>query len=549
MCYGCSQATSNDWTESLRYFFEDFALDTDRRELRRGTALVAVEPQVFDLLVHLVQHRDRVVSKDELLASVWHGRNVSESALFNRINAARSAIGDAGDQQRLIKTLPRKGVRFVGEVREHETSAVVDVHHDAAMHVASVIDISAHGGARSLSLPDRPSIAVLPFANMSADPDQEYFADGISEDLITGLARIRWLFVIARNSTFVYKHRAVDVKQVSRELGVRYVLEGSVRRAGNQLRISAQLIDALTGGHHWAERYDRELGDIFAVQDEITRSVAAAIEPRLMAAEGVRALSRSSDDLGAWELVARAQTHVWRLTRPEYETAISALKRAVEAHPDYAPAQSLLGFSLVFASHMGWVDRDKGWLVGRQHALRAIALDDRDPWGHIALGYCAMMEKRTEESIAAFRRAVKLNPNSAAAHSHLSRGLAFAGQDREAIEHGEDAIRLSPLDPDMALFLGGIAVAHYAARRYAEAAHYATEAVRVRPGFQGAQSMRCASLAQAGRVDEARSFLATARREQPGLSIHWLRANVPYQTHELLERYLEGMRNAGLTED
>ncbi len=226
------------------------------------------------------------------------------------------------------------------------------------------------------------------------------------------------------------------MKQVARELGVRYVLEGSVRRAGKQLRISAQLIDATTGGHHWAERYDRELGDIFAVQDEITRSVAAAIEPHLLAAEGVRALSRSADDLGAWELVARAQTHVWRLTRADYETAIEPLKRAVEAYPDYAPARSLLGFCLVFAAHMGWIDRDQGLLPGRQHAIRAIALDDRDPWGHIALGYWAMMERRTEESIAAFRRAVNLNPNSAAAHSHLSHGFAFAGQDREAIEHG-----------------------------------------------------------------------------------------------------------------
>ena len=305
----------------------------------------------------------------------------------------------------------------------------------------------AHSEIPSLPLPDRPSIAVLPFANMSGDPDQEYFADGISEDLITGLSHIHWLFVIARNSTFVYKHRAVDVKQVSRELGVRYVLEGSVRRAGKRLRISAQLIDAITGGHHWAERYDRELGDIFAVQDEITRSVAAAIEPRLLAAEGVRALSRSADDLGAWELVARAQTHFWRLTRPDYERAIDASSRPSRHHPEYAPARSLLGFWLVFAAHMGWIDRDRGLVTGRQHALRAIALDDRDPWGHIALAYWAMMERRTEELIAAFRRAVELNPNSAAAHSHLSRGLAFAGQDREAIEHGEDAIRLSPLDP------------------------------------------------------------------------------------------------------
>jgi tetratricopeptide (TPR) repeat protein len=178
-----------------------------------------------------------------------------------------------------------------------------------------------------------------------------------------------------------------------------------------------------------------------------------------------------------------------------------------------------------------------------------VALDDRDPWGHIALGYLALMERRTEESIAAFRRAVDLNPNSAAAHSHLSRGLAFAGQDREAIEHGEDAIRLSPLDPEMALFLGAIAVAHYAAQRYAEAAQLTTQALRLRPGFQGAQRLRCASLAQAGRLDEARAFLAAARRQQPQLSIAWIRASVPYQTPQLLERFQEGMRKAGLDEN
>jgi TolB-like protein len=450
----------------LRYLFEDCALDTDRRELRRGGALVAVEPQVFDLLVHLVSHRDRVVSKDELLASVWQGRIVSESALFNRINAVRTAIGDSGSHQRLIRTLPRKGIRFVGEVRVEEGTP-------ATPRPDLAIQAEPHP-----PLPDRPSIAVLPFANMNGDPDQEYFADGIAEDLITGLSRVRWLFVIARNSSFVYKGRAVDVKQVARELGVRYVLEGSVRRAGKQVRISAQLVDAMTGGHHWAERYDRELGDIFAVQDEITRSVAAAIEPQLLAAEGIRALSRSSDDVEAWDLVARAQTHFWRMTRPDFEIAAKHLGRAVDAHPDYAPARGLLAFCLLFAAHMGWIDRDEGMAPGRQHAVRAIALDDRQHWGHIALGYWAMMERRTEESIAAFGRAVSLNPNSAAAHSHLSRGLAFAGRDREAIEHGEEAIRLSPLDPEMALFLGAIAVAHYAAGRYAEAIERSLEAQR-----------------------------------------------------------------------
>ena len=289
---------------------------------------------------------------------------------------------------------------------------------------------------------------------------------------------------------------------------MRYILEGSVRRAGNRLRITAQLVDATTGGHLWAERYERELGDIFAVQDDITRSVAAAIEPRLLAAEGIRALARSPQHLGAWELVAQAQTHFWRMSRADHEAAIEPLRQAIEAHPDYAPAHGRLGFCLVFAAHMGWVGAERGLLAGREHAMRAIALDDCDPWGHIALGYWAMMERRTEESIAAFRQAVSLNPNSAAAHSHLSRGFAFAGRDGEAIEHGNEAIRLSPLDPEMALFLGAIAVAHYTAGRYDQAAHFTTEALRLRPGFQGAQRLRCASLARAGRVEEARAFLA-----------------------------------------
>ncbi len=520
----------------MRYLFGDCALDTDRRELHRGRALVPVEPQVFDLLEHLIRHRERVVSKDELLAAVWCGRIVSDSALFSRVNAARSAIGDTGDQQRLIKTLPRKGLRFVAEVRE---AAALDPPDPRGATVGD-----RERGA--LPLPDRPSIVVLPFANLSGDPAQEYFADGISDDLITGLARIRWLFVIARNSAFVYKHRAVDVRQVARELGVRYVLEGSVRRAGKRLRISAQLVDAVTGGFHWAERYDRELGDIFAVQDEITRHVAAAIEPQVLAAEGLRASSPTSGNLGAWELVARARTHVWRLTGDDYRTAIDALQRAVAAHPEYAPARSGLGYCLVIAAHMGWIDRDHGLPAGRQQATRALVLDDRDSWSHIALGYCALMDRRTEEALAAFRRAVTLNPNSAAAHAHLSRGLAFSGQDREAIEHGQEAIRLSPLDPDLALFLGGIAIASFAAGRYADAVRYATEAVRLRPGFQGVKRMRCASLARAGHLDEARSLLATLLAEQPRLSLDWVKANVPWQTSALMERYLEALRRAGL---
>jgi TolB-like protein/Flp pilus assembly protein TadD len=487
---------------------------------------VNLTPRAAAVLNVLAERAQELVSKQDLLEIVWGGMAVSDDALTSCIRELRGAMGDDARHPHIIETRYRRGYRLMlpaGHARSRPSEA--------------------------LPLPDRPSLAVLPFVNMSGDPDQEHLADGICEDLITGLARIRWLFVIARNSTFQYKGKCPDIREVGRELGVRYVLEGSVRRQGKRLRISAQLIDAIRGGHHWAERYDRRLGDIFVIQDEITRSVAAAIEPRLLAAEGIRALSRSAGDLDAWELVARAQTRIWRMTRPDLEAAIEGLQHAVGAYPEYAPARSLLAFSLLFAVHMGWLARAQVLRAGHEHALAGTRLDDHDPWGHIALGYHALMERRTEEAIAAFRRAVDLNPNSAAAHAHLGHGLAFSGRDEEAIRHAGEAIRLSPLDPMMALFLGSIAVAHYLAGRYGDAVQYATEAGRARPGFQGAQRLRCASLAQSGRMDEAGALLATVRLEQPQLSLAWIRANVPYQTPVLMERFLEGMRKAGLDED
>jgi TolB-like protein/Tfp pilus assembly protein PilF len=522
-----------DMAELKSYRFGPYLVDRRSACLRRAGIIVPLRPKSFDVLVYLAQHPGRLVPKAELIDNVWQNLTVTPNSLVQCVKEIRQALDD--NSQAIIETVSKRGYLFASPViaiNGDDEPASTDTDED-----------------RALPLPDRPSIAVLPFDNMSGDPDQDYFADGISEDLITGLSRIRWLFVIARNSTFVYKGRAVDVRQVARELGVRYVLEGSVRRAGERLRVSAQLIDAVTGGHHWAEQYDRELGDIFAIQDEITSRVVASIQPRLLAAEGVRAFSRSPGDLGAWELVARAQTHVWRLNRTDSEAAIEALNRAVDAYPDYAPARSLLAFCLVFAAHNGWIDRDQGLLAARPHIVRAIALDDCDPWGQIAFGYWSMMERRTEESLAAFRRAVNLNPSSAAAHCYLSHGLAFSGRDREAIAHGEEAIRLSPLDPEMAMMLGGIAVAHYIAGRYEEAVRYSEELLRLRPGFQGAQRMRCASLAQTGKLEEARKFLATVRLEQPRLSLAWIRASVPYQTPELMERFLDGMRKAGLTEE
>ena len=532
-----------------QFAFRGFRFDPRTGELRGDGKQARLTPRAAAVFTMLAECAPKLVSKQELFERVWGGLAVSDDALTSCIQELRQALGDDARAPRYIETRHRRGYRLVEPVTvigEGGKAAGVPVSPGPGPTSSLRRVEDDHGG--SLPLPDRPSIAVLPFVDMSGEADQEHFADGITEDLITGLSRIRWLFVIARNSTFQYKGKHPDIRLVGRELGVRYVLEGSVRRQGKRLRITAQLIDAVGGGHHWAERYDRELGDIFAVQDEITRSVAAVIEPRLLAAEGVRALARSAGDLDAWELVARAQTRLWRMSKADFEAAIGGLERAVETYPEYAPARSLLAFSILFAVHMGWLDRARELRRGHEQALAATSLDDHDPWGHIALGYEALMARRTEESIAAFKRAVDLNPNSAAAHGHLGHGLAFSGRDQEAIRHAEEAIRLSPFDPMMTLFLGTIAVSHYLAGQYNESYRYASDAARVRPGFHGAHRLRCASLARTGRIAEARSLLATVRSEQPQLSLAWIRANVPYQTSELMERFLDGMRMAGLGE-
>jgi TolB-like protein len=266
----------------VQFLFADHTLDTDRRELHRGSEPIAVEPQVFDLLIYLVQNRDRVVSKDDLIASVWDGRIVSDSTLTSRINAARKAIGDSGEDQKLIRTIARRGFRFVGAVHTQSNG------DEPAHAVGPPPDELPEQSRQALPTSDRPAIAVLPFINMSGDQEQEYFSDGITEDIITGLSKLRWFFVIARNSSFIYKGKAVHMKQVAEELGVGYVVEGGVRKSGDRVRITVQLNDVTTGSHVWAERYDRGLVDVFAVQDEITEAIVAAIEPQLYATESFR---------------------------------------------------------------------------------------------------------------------------------------------------------------------------------------------------------------------------------------------------------------------
>ncbi len=401
----------------------------------------------------------------------------------------------------------------------------------------------------ALKQPDKPSIAVLPFENISGDPEQEYFADGISEDVITGLSKLRWFFVIARNSSFRYRGKKIDVKRVARELGVRYVLEGSVRKGGNRVRITAQLIDAATGNHIWADHFDGDLSDVFALQDEITKKVVAAIEPRLLEAESLRSQRRSPKDIDAWDMLMRANSLFWRLTNTETEAAIAILRRAVELHPDYAPAQSLLAFML---SMTRWAVRTASEFEpevkeAANLAARAAQLDDSDPWAHLSLAWVAFAQRQTNEALDEYRRALELNPNFAAARGYLGLALALDGRSDEAIENIEHAMRMSPRDPQNSLFNAGLAAAHYLAGRYTEAVGFARRSSQQRQGLIAGSRILIASLAQAGQIDEARAALQRSKEIHPNLSIAWIEKYVPY-TAGPMAKFVEGMRKAGVPE-
>jgi len=522
----------------VEFRFSGHTLDLERRELHRGRDPVALEPQVFDLLVYLLQNRDHVVSKDDLLSAVWLGRIVSESTLTSRINAARKAIGDSGEQQRLIRTIARKGFRFVGEVQAQPPA-------DAA-RVASIGGDASEPPRTALPLPDRPAIAVLPFTNMSEDAAQDYFSDGVSEDIITALSKLRWFFVIARNSSFVYKGRAVHLKQIGEELGVGYVVEGSVRKIGERVRITAQLNDVSTGSHLWAERYDRDLADVFAVQDEITEAIVAAIEPQLYAAENFRSRRKGPDSLDAWDLVMRALSHYWRVTRQDNVVAQALLEKATALDPHYGQALGVLATSHTFSAHMGWEDLQVAMPIAQRAATAAILADSEDPWAHLALACVHLFARRFDDSLAEFVVALRLNPNFSLAQGYYGLALAYCGRFEQAASAAQRALRLSPRDPLAAIYCGIDAYAHYGARNYEEALRVAREGIRLRGDFVGAHRVLAAAAGMANRGDAARAALAELRRVQPNISLRWVAREIPIQSNAEREHYLEGLRRAGL---
>jgi TolB-like protein/Tfp pilus assembly protein PilF len=519
----------------VRFVFDGHALDTERRELFRGESQVALQPQVFDLLVYLVQNRDHVVSKDDLIALVWGGRIVSDSTLTSRINAVRTAVGDSGKAQKLIRTAPRKGFRFIGEVTEQSG--------DAELAAAPA---QPDQPSRQTPMPGRPAIAVLAFDNMSEDRDQEYFSDGISEDIITALSKVRWFFVIARNSSFMYKGKAVHIGQVAEELGVRYVVEGSVRRGGGRVRITAQLNDVATGSHIWAEHYDRDLTDVFAVQDEITDAIVAAIEPQIYAAESFRAKRKPPNSLDAWDLVMRALSHYWRVTRDDHVTAQLLLEKAIELDPDYGQALSVLATSRMFGVHLGWVDIATAAPLAERAALAAIQADSEDTWAHTALGSVYFSTRRLDDSLAEFELALRLNPNFSLAQGYYALALSYSGRWRDSYEAAQRAIRLSPRDPSLAIYHGIAAYAQFVGRNYTEAIARSREAIRQRGDLTGAYRVLTVAAGMAGQSEVAAAALQELRRAQPNISLAWIADQLPWKFDADREHYLEGFRRAGL---
>jgi adenylate cyclase len=528
----------------VEFFFGEYHLDIGRRELRRGADLVGVEPQVFDLLVYLVRNRDRVVSKDDLLASIWGGRIVSESTLASHVHAVRKAVGDKGEAQKLIRTLPRKGFRFIGAVEEVEKHAA-PLDNSAAVLEDPSRPTLAPGHDLCLCFPGKPSVAVLAFSNWSGDPEQEYFTDGIAEDIITALSRYPSLFVTARSSSFIYKSRAVDVKQVGCELGVRYILEGGVRKSGNRIRITGQLIDAETGKHIWADRYDRNLADMFAVQDEITGAVAIAIAPAIAEAERRRAMRIPPGSLDAWAAYQRGLWHFYKIG-PDNALAQKYFEQAVDIDPNFASGYKGLAAVHLQLGALGARNAAEAFGSAEALARRAVVLDPIDAEAHATLAWAMLRHGDYEGAVAEAKIALAMCPNLALAHGTLGETLIFSGLPKEGLAAVETSIRLDPHDPKLIYRLNNLALGFYFSREYEAAVEAAMRAVRANPDFPLAYRWLAAALGQLGRTAEAKKALEKAIAIAPATFDMYVRQRVPWHRPEDHAHMVDGLCKAGM---
>jgi TolB-like protein len=516
---------------STIFHFGPFRLDTDAGILLCGADPTTLGRRAVALLRLFLERAGTPISKDALTEAAWPGLAIDDSNLTVQIAALRRVFEDGAGGGRWIETLPRRGYRYVGPAVEMGGPPA-----EASGQVSSAI-----------ALPDKPSVAVLPFSNMSGDPEQEYFADGMVDDIITGLSRIKWLFVIARNSTFTYKGRPVDVKQVGRELGVRYVLEGSVRKAGDRVRITGQLIDAATGAHVWAERYDRKFDDIFALQDEITLSIVGAIEPSLRQAEVERVKRKRPENLDVYDLALRALPDVYGAMPATVSKALVLLDRALAIEPNYATAH---GYAAMCHHCLflrgGLHEENRAASIG--HAQAAISHGSDDAVALTLAGFSMGMDGHDRAAaFAAFEAALALSPSLALTYILGAAILSWAGEAERTIEWGEQALRLSPFDPWKFIAYRALALAHFLRGRHEAAADAARRAVQFNPGFGSSHLLLAAPLAKLGRHDEARAAVARLMEREPAFRLSRQFAGVDCAP-ALAAALSEALRGAGIPE-
>ena len=521
------------------YHFADFTLDLARRELRRGDTLVAVEPQVFDVLSVLVEARNRVVTRDELLERVWHGRIVSDATLSSRMNAVRAAVGDTGAEQRLVRTLPRRGVRFVGDVREDAGSGAALPGGSLPPEPSGLL-----GTHRQV-----PAVAVLPFANMSGDPAQDYFADGVAEEIITALSRSSALLVIARGSSFTYRGAAVDVRRVGLELGAAYVLEGSVRRNQRRLRITGQLIDAVSGVHLWSDRFEGDLRDVLELQDHVAQSVVAAIEPALQSAEIGRARREPPARLDAYDLLLRAYGLMSDFTAVDMEAALSHLGQALEADPAYAPAMAAVAYCRAQCDFQGWGaqnDDDRASAVQLAWQAARLAPHDAQVLWMSAFGIWAMARTGRDRAREMFGRALLVNPNSAMALTLAGWIEIMCGNQGVGREMVVRARQLNPRDPRGWLTSGIVALAAIVDEDYAEAAAWAERALAQNQRFAVALRVLTVARIRLREPDKAALAMRELLAVEPELTVSGFFARIPFPIERMAKTYAESLKAAGL---
>jgi len=498
--------------------FGPFILDRQRGRLLREGRPIAVSSKGLQLLEALVASPGRVLPKTELMRAAWGDTAVEESNLSVQIAALRKQLGPNAEGSDWIVTIPRVGYRFVGLLVQEQTEKIAEAN-------APVSDRER-----------RPSIAVLPFANLNGEKEQEYLADGITEDIITALTRFRWFFVVARNSSFAYKGKLIDAKQVAQELGVQYLLEGSVRRSGQQIRISAQLVDATTGKHIWAERYDLELADVFAIQDEIAERVAGAIEPELLKTEGVQAAARHTGNMTAWDLVRRGTWHFHQVTRENHLKARDLFRQACKLDPDLPEAHLWLGRVSAGVVPYGWSENPVADLrEGMEAALKAVQLDERNPYTHYALAIVSAFADRLDQSISAARKAIEISPSFALGHLVLGMALLFSGRAAEAIAPLEYGLRLSPYDPQNFVWFNLLALARLFSGRAEAGLEAAARALQVRPNWWTSLEVLVCCYATLGKWDEARRCAQqmTAVTKHPGDVLAPLKSHNPVWAEQM----------------